>query len=240
MADKKLKIVWPEGSFDIKLENLSGKAEPRKVNGKPICMKTDGSPEIVRKAPNGKMVEFARRAPDGSILTETMNCYVDDTGTAYAPNEVLNYYKTEDGDLIEATKNEKTEVFEVSKFEPLENYLDKYQMDTYHQVKPGTGESKKDFAKKLAIQANTVGMKKLWDKLNSENLVGRGTLNLTSNGWLPSVGYIRAIKVNGSKWTLELAVFKQPKMFTWVEELEFKPTQIQQPQTKATAQVEEI
>ena len=240
MADKNIKIVWPEGTFDIKLENLSGKAEPRKVNGKPICMKTDGSPEIVRKSPAGKVVEFARRAPNGDILTETMNCYVDDEGNAFSPAEVLNYYKTEDGELIEATKNDKTDVFEITKFEPLENYLDKYQMDSYHQVKPGQGESKKDFAKRQSIQANTVEMKKLWEKLHSENLVGRGILNLTSNGWLPSVGYIRAIKVNGSKWTLEMAVFKQPKMFTWIEELEFKPTKIEQPKAKATAQVEEI
>lgn len=239
MADKKVKIVYQGGTFDIKLENLSGKAEPRKVNGKPIEMKRDGTPKIVRRTPEGKTAEFARQAPDGTILTEVSNIYIDENKNPYEDAQLTKYYVTEDGEEIEATKNEKTEVFEITKYEPLENYLDKYQMDSYHQVKPGVGESKKDYAKKVAIGANTVEMKKLWDKLNSENIVGRGTLNLTSNGWLPSVAYVRAVKVNGTKWTLEIAIFKQPKQFTWLEELDFKPTKVVS-QTTKTIVLEDI
>lgn len=240
MPDKKLKIVYDEGTFDIKLENLSGKAEPRKVNGKEIQMKRDGSPVIIRKTNTGKKCEFTRVDTNGTLIGEVSNAYLDEDGQIHQEGGLMKYYVAEDGEEMEATKNEKTEVFQISKYEPLEAYLDKYQMDSYHQIKPGQGESKKDYARKLAIQANTVEMKKLWDRLDREQVVGRGILNLTSNGWLPSVAYVRAVKVNGTKWTLEVAVFKQAKRFTWIEEMDFRPSKVEAPKPVTANQVEDI
>jgi hypothetical protein len=240
MADKKLKIAWEDGTFDVKIENLSGKGNGRTVGGKPIKMKRDGAPVIVRQA-NGKKVEFCRVDEDGNVHKKLSNAYTDGTDV-FTEAETEKFYETEDEQLIPAVKNEKTEVFEITKYEPVENYLDKYQMDSYHQVKPSPGSSKSKFAKTKAINANTLGMKKLWDKLNKEGVVGRAALNLTSNGYLPGVAYIRAVKVDGgSKWTLEIAIFKQPKEFTWTEDAKWKPDEVTMPKSSGTsAQVDDI
>lgn len=222
-----MKIVWEDNSFDAKLENLAGKAEPRRVRTKEgevkeIEMKSDGSPKLVRQV-NDKAVSFARRDEKGQVLMSCSNVYVDEEGKAYDETETGVFFLATDGELIPARKNDKTDSFSLTSFEPLKNYADAYLMEKYYQVIPSQGSSKKDVARQVARNANTAGMKKLWDYLFREAVMGKGILNITSAGYLPSTAYIRAVVLDDSKWTLEIAVFKQKKQFLWVEEQELVP-----------------
>lgn len=219
-----LKIVSDVATCDVKLDVIHGEA--RQVNGKQIEMKDDGSPKMTYKDPTGTDVVFyqefdvATRLP----IQGRNSMYVDQSGKAYNKAEVLPFYKVAESDeLIPATKNEKTEVFEVRTWDSLENYLNKYQMDKYYQVSPSSGVSKKDYAKELAIQSNTAELKKLWDYMHAKGVVGKGVLNITSAGFLPSVGYLRAIQL-GDRWTFEMAIFKETKPFNWSEGMDWKPT----------------
>lgn len=228
-----VKVSWADNSFDAKLENLSGKGEARRIRSedgvvKTLEMKDDGSPKLIRRTPEGKLAEFTRLVagsdlpPEERVVRGVENAYIDDDGKVYFEPELQTFLITDDGQEIPATKNEKTDVFEIVSFEPLTNFLDKYIMERYYQVMPSQGDSKKDYAKKVARASNTVGMKKLWDYLIANNVVGRGMLNPTSAGWLPNYGYIRAITIE-HRWTLEVGMFKQQKNFLWVEEQNLQP-----------------
>lgn len=245
-----LKIVSDVASAEVKLDVIHG--DPRKVNGKEIVMKDDGSPKLTYKDPSG--VEDVHYVELDAVTQQPLQgrtaVYMDKNGTVYQKSEAKAFYQVADssgeptGELIEATKNEKTEVFEVKAWEPVENYLNRYQMDKYYQVRPSPGLAKKDFAKQQAIEANTVELLKLWQHMNNKGVVARGTLNITSAGYLPSVGYLRAVDLGGGKWTFEVAVFRETKPFTWSEDVEFKPTAKATVKptkgTKATAQVDEL
>lgn len=223
------KILWNDRIFEVKLENLSGKAEPRQVmvNGEPkdIVMKSDGSPKIIRRSPEGKDVEFARMAEGGDIISEVSNVYIDEDKEPYTEGDLSHYYLTVEGNEIPATKNEKVDAFELTSFEPVQNYLDKYQMEKYYQVLPYQGTSKSTIQQRRTMTANTVGMKALWEYLHQNQLVGKGILNVTSAGWMPNIAYVRAVLIDENKWTLEVAMFKQRKQFTWIEEMNYEPTQ---------------
>jgi hypothetical protein len=199
-----LKIVSEVATCDVKLDVIHG--DPRKVNGKTIEMKNDGAPALVYKDPTGKEVVQYQEidATTQQPIQGRSSVYVDKAGNQYQKNEVLAFYKVAESDeLIPAIKNDKTEVFEVKTWDTLENYLNKYQMDKYYQVSPSSGVSKKDFAKQQAIEANTIELKKLWDHMTKNEVVAKGTLNITSAGYLPSVGYLRAITL-GNQWTFEV------------------------------------
>lgn len=233
-----IKVVCKDITFDAKLENLAGKGEPRKIKNtkgevKEIEMKPDGSPKLIRRTQDGKICEFARVNEEGNIVGQVANAYCTEDKEIHQEAELNVFYLASDGEEIPATKNDKTDVFELTSFEPIQNYLDKYQMEKYYQIIPSSGSSKKDVAKKIAISANTSGMKKLWDYLMKKEVVGRGILNITSAGWLPNVAYIRPVLVDKNKWTLEIAIFKQPKKFTWIEETKFKPVKVEVPKNQS-------
>jgi hypothetical protein len=224
-GEKSIKVLCDVATFDAKLETLSGKGEPRKVNGKPIVMKTDGSPKIVRKNLAGDTLRFTRYdKATGKVLTdsngksiEAGNCYVDSKDNIVPNAEIVPFYEAEDGEHIQAVKNTKTEVFEVKKWLPLKSYLDNYIVENYYVVKPSQGKSKADVQRRLTIKANTGQMKKLYDHMLSHGIVGRGTLNITSNGYMPSIAFVRPVKEpNDAKGecALEIGIFKQQKRFT--------------------------
>jgi hypothetical protein len=219
-----LKIVSEFGSADVKIERIKGDA--RRVNGKEIEMKTDGSPKIVYKDPTATdLLEYAEfDDATGTRIQGRTAKYVDQKGTEYSKQEITPFFKVQESEeLIQACKNEKTEVFEVRAYEDCQNYLDRYQMDAYYQVYPSSGTSKKDFAKAQAVEANTTELKKIWEALYGKNVVAKGTLNISSAGFLPSVGYLRAVELPGNKWTLEMAVFKENKPFSWSCDREWQP-----------------
>lgn len=234
-GEKTLKILSDIATADIKLSNLSGKTN-RKVNGKEIEMKQDGSPQIVLKTAQGKECKFVRLSK-GAVVEEVTNGYQDEDGNTYNKADLVPHYVTVDGEHIPASVNEKTEVFEIKTWEPVQNYLDKYQMDTYYQVKPSQGKSKSDFTRKQTYQANTIALKKLWDHMVKNQVVGKSVLNITSSGYLPSVAYLRAVEIDG-KWTFEIAIFKQPKVFEWVEEKNLKLEPVKE--AKKAVEVDEL
>ena len=218
---RKLKLITPIGQVDIVIENLSGKAEPRKVNGKDIEMKPDGSPKIIYRNVNGDLLSFCRVLNGEPIKESLNNGYTNEQGELFTNSEALPYFVSIDGEEIEAPKNEATEVFEI-KWNEKDNFTDKYLLDKFYQVKPSSGDTKKEAGKKISIIANTIGLKKIWDYMIENNVIGKGQMNITSAGYLPSYAFLRPVKLNGSKWTFEIAVFKQQKQFSWVEELSFK------------------
>jgi hypothetical protein len=189
-------------------------------------MKTDGSPKVTFKNTRGEELKFSRydkatgtpiKDSNGTAI-EMGNCYVDPTGNIVPTPEIVPYYTTESGKFIQAVKNHKTEVFEITKWEPIKNYLDKYIIDAYYVIKPSQGKSKADVQRKLNIKVNVKGMKKLYDHMINKGIVGRGVLNVTSSGYLPSIAYVRPVREpNDSKdtWALEIGVFKQQKRFTY-------------------------
>ena len=232
-GEKNVTIVSQVGTFQAKVENLSGKAEPRKVNGKVLDMKPDGSPKIVYKNAKGEDLRFCRVKDGKPLVTATgenetlSNGYVDPQGNLAQDKQA--YYITIDGETLPATKNEKSDVFEIVKFEPLKNFTDKYIIDAYYQIKPTQGKSKSDHQRALTIKANTSGMKKLYDYMAKEQVVGRGVMNITSSGYLPTIAYIRPVDVDGNgAWTLEVGVFKQQKRFTWIGSQEVEDIALEQ------------
>ena len=72
-------------------------------------------------------------------------------------------------------------------------------------------------------------MKKLYDYMAKEQVVGRGVMNITSSGYLPTIAYIRPVDVDGNgAWTLEVGVFKQQKRFTWIGSQEVEDIALEQ------------
>lgn len=209
-----LKIMWEDSSVDVKYERLRG--DNRKVNGKEIQMDNYGSPKTIKKTPAGIEV----------IGKMTKSKYDTDGNQLPDDIEVLEYFVTVDGEEI-PTSNAfgRTEVLNIKKFEPLEYYTDRYIIDAYYQLMPSSGKSKKDYDKAMCKRANTLGLKKLWDKLYTEQVVGKAEFNMRDSK-LPNYAFVRAVKINGTKWTLEIGRYKQQKLYSWVEEDSFKTTDV--------------
>lgn len=221
-----LKIQSDIATCSVKLDLIKG--EPRKVNGQTILMKPEGAPTLKYKTTAGQLARYVEidNATQNLLSSGRSSVYVDEDGNQHDKKNLEAFYVTEEDALIPAMINEKTEIFEIKKWEPAINYLDRYQMDKYYQVRPSSGTSKKDYVKQREVEFNTEQMKKLWDYMFSESVVGRGTLNVTSSGYLPSVGYLRAVDPDdtGKSWTFEMAVFKQSKPFSWKELRTWTPT----------------
>lgn len=221
-GEKNIKVISKVAAFDAKYVNLSGKGEPRKINGEEIEMKSDGTPELVRQNSKGEPLAFFNTLNGQPVQTTGRGyfTYDESTGVKIAKNiadVVCKYYKTLTGKLIPVVEQGKTEVFEIQKFEPLSAYTDKYIIDTYLNVMPSQGKSKADHQRALTMKANVSGMKKLYDYLLKNEVVGRGILNQTSGGSLPTIAFIRAVPVTKQgDWALEFGLFKQQKRYVWV------------------------
>lgn len=198
-------------NFNVRYENLA-KAE---------------RPNIIAKAPNGKEVKY-KRVFQGQVLGEkaTENKWLDDEGNVYAKSELTFWYEGQ-----QVQENSQTKVFDISGFQPLNNYTDNYIIDKYYELYPDNNGMKKDFDRQKAIQGNLFQMRKLWEYLNENNVVARGEFCTSSRGFIASDGYIRAIKINGNKWGLEIGVFKEEKIFEHLQEGVPQEVKIQQPQS---------
>jgi len=225
-----LKIMWDNESVDVKYERLRG--DNRRVNGKEIQMDNYGSPKTIKRTLDGKEVigkmTKSKSDGDGNLLPNDV--------------EVLEYFVDVEGNEIpvQAKAFGRTEVMEVKSFVPLEYYTDRYIIDAYYQIMPSAGKSKKDYDKNITKRANTIGLKKLWDKLISTEQVAKAEFNMR-DGKLPNYAFIRAVQINGTKWTLEIGRYKQQKLFSWVEEKDLKPVEQATPvSANLLPQVEEI
>lgn len=245
-GEKNIKIMCDQFAFDVKIANLEGKGEPRKVNGKIIKMKPDGSPEFVRKNEKGEVVGFFNTKDGQPVLTNGRGYYTyDEQGDSKIPKEkaglVVCYYETEDGELIQAHDKQKTEVFEIQKWEPLENYTDKYIINAYYSLIPSKGKSKNDHQRNLNAKSNERGMRKLYDYMITNGVVGRGVLNITSGVGLPTLAYIRPVPLDKQgNWTMEIGTFKQQKRYMWVGTAEVIEEVVIEEQEQKVPSIDEI
>jgi hypothetical protein len=196
----KLQIVDKQNSlnFNVRYENLA-KGE---------------KPDIEAKAPNGKVVK-ERLVYQNKVLQpgDTQRRWVDDVGQFYSKGELVFTYQGEQVQEIQQTK-----VFEIEGFQPIQNYTDRYVISAYYEVFPDDNGMKKDFEKDKAIKANLYQMRKLWEYLDANQVVARGEFNTSSKGFMAGDGYVRAIKINGTRWGLEIGVFKEEKIFQHIQE----------------------
>jgi len=176
-------------------------------------------PEIEAKAPNGTIVK-ERSTYQGAVLVpgSTQRQWVDDNGNIYAKSELSFFYE---GEPVQ--ENSQTKVFRVEHFQPLPSYTDKYIIDKYYEICPSNNGMKKDIDREVAIRTNLSHMYKLWEYLTTTDMVARGEFCTSSRGFVASDGFIRAISIEG-KWSLEIATFKEEKIFTQLHE--GKPAEI--------------
>ena len=246
----KIKIVWEDdNSCDVSLVNLSGKADPPMIVNdegdiRELETKGDGTPIVIRRHEDGEACEYARSLPSGEVVNGVISMgYQHPNGEVFKDAQLNKFYVTVDGEEIAFEPKDKTDIFEIASYEPMDSYMDKYQIVKYYQVMPSDGavskskKSKMDMRKQLTIDVNTAGMLKLWKHLHDNNLLGKGQLNITSTGRLPSYGYLRAVVLPDNEWTLEIALFKQRKEFIWKEKMEFKAQPMKK---KVTSNIVEI
>jgi hypothetical protein len=170
-------------------------------------------PEVVAKAPNGNIVKESTTY-EGKLLPKgsTQRQWLDEQGNIYAKGELTFWYNNE-----QVQEKSMTKIFNITSYEPLVNYTDKYIISTYYEVMPHDNDMKKDIDKEQAVSTNIIGMKKLFDYLTENNVVARGEFSASSKGFLTSDAFIRSIKF-GNHWTLELGVFSQEKVFKYLQE----------------------
>ena len=171
-------------------------------------------PEVEARTPNNTVAK-ERSMYKGNVLMpgDTQRRWIDDQGNQFSKQELRFYYNGE-----EVSENEQTKVFEIEGYQPLQNYTDRYIISSYYEIFPDDNGMKKDFDRQRARSANLSGMHKLWKYLHDNNVVARGEFCTSSRGFVASDGYIRAIKVNGNKWGLEIGVFKEEKIFQHLQE----------------------
>jgi hypothetical protein len=199
-------------NFNVRYENMS---KQKKL-------------EIEAKTPNGTIAK-ERTWYQGKALMpgDTQRRWVDDKGMEFSKNELKFYYNGQEVSEIEQTK-----VFDIQGYQPMQNYTDKYIIGAYYELSPDDNGMKKDFDRERAKQANLSGMHKLWKYLYDNQVVARGEFCTSSRGFIASDGYIRAIKIDNSKWGLEIGVFKEEKIFQHLQE--GTPTEIQAQMPQAT------
>ena len=194
----KLQITGPDGiNFNVKYEKLD-KAE---------------RPFVEAKAPNGNVCK-ERSVYQGNVLQQgdTQRKWCDDQGNIYDKQSLKFYYEGE-----EVEENSMTKVFNIEGFQPEASYTDNYVISKYYEVFPSTNDMKKDFDREKARVVNLQGMKKLADYLGQNKVVARGEFCASSKGFIQGDAYIRAIRF-GNKWTLEIGVFKEEKVFEHLQE----------------------
>ena len=191
-------------TFDCKRENMAGKKE---------------FVEPIGYAPNGKVVERKQLDINTSKPVQYTFKYLDEDGNQYEKSEIT--WKI--GDKV-VSPIEMTSVFEVKTYRPVIEFTDRFVIEKYYELSADSGPSKK--GKKQIPEAerdrirlsNLMGMRKLWEKLIKEGSVAGGNFNGSSGNFKPGMAFIRAIKVNGNKWGLELGVFKEEKIFEFLQE----------------------
>ena len=184
-------------NFNVKYQNLSKKIKP----------------EVEAHTPDNKIAKERtiyqdRVLPPGS----TQRKWVDDDGRIFAKSELTFWY---DGEQVR--ENTQTKVFNIEGYQPLRNYTDNYVISAYYELFPSTNDMKKDYDRERARITNLHGMKRLWDYLTQSQQVARGEFCVSSRGFLVSDGYIRPVQFE-NKWGLEIGLFKEEKIFEYLQE----------------------
>lgn len=170
-------------------------------------------PEVVAKSPQGKVVK-EKSVINGKVIQqgELTRQWVDDEGNIYGKTELSFFYNNE-----EVKENAQTKVFEITGYQPLANYTDNYVIASYYEIFPDDNGMKKDFDRARAVNSNLYQIRKLWEYLESNQVVARGEFCTSSRGFVASDGYLRAVKF-GNKWGVEIGIFKEEKIFSHLNE----------------------
>ena len=170
-------------------------------------------PEVEAKAPDGTLVK-ERTTYQGQVLGPgaTNRQWVDDKGNIYQKSQLKFYFNGE-----EVQENTQTKVFQIVGYQPIKNYTDSYVISKYYELYPHDNDMKKDFDRETARITNLSAMKKLWDYLHDNNLVGRGEFSASSKGFTVGDAYLRAIEID-QKWGIELGIFVESKVFEHLNE----------------------
>jgi len=197
------------------------------VKYEPLNMSDKDKPKVTFKSRDGKEVKLTT-VGEARTPIATFKAYLDADGKEYAKADLIAY----DPDTNEVIDSyESTSIFNILKYEPVTAYTNNYIVDKFYELSPSDDGKKKEIDRRLANDINLTGMKKLWDHLIESNAVAKAEFIATA-GYRPGAGYIRAIKINGSKWTLELGVFKEEKIFKHLQERDIKPVEIVAKPTK--------
>lgn len=206
-------------AYNIKVvdntEGISFDAKRQGIKGTPIPVPLPFSPE-------GQPVK--RKSLQKSTLTpvDMGYFYVDANNKVWEKKELIWKLGEEEVGLSEMTS-----VFTIIEYRPLLEYTDYFNIEDYQEFDPDTSDkdTKKDDIPRIKAN-NMVGMKRLWDKLHSENCVAAGEFYTTSGSTKGSTALIRAIskmvmtEANqlSNKWGLEMGICKEEKIFNFLYE----------------------
>ena len=170
-------------------------------------------PEVVAKTPTGKIAK-ERSVVGGKVIQqgEMTRQWVDEDGNIYGKTELSFWFNNE-----QVSENTQTKVLQITGYQPLANYTDNYVIASYYEIFPDDNGMKKDFDRDRAKSSNLFQMRKLWEYLDQNKVVGRGEFCTSSRGFIASDGYVRAVSF-GNKWGLEIGVFKEEKVFEHLNE----------------------
>lgn len=170
-------------------------------------------PPVIAKAPNGKVVK-ERSVVNGQVIQQgqMQRNWVDDDGKVYGKSELAFWYDDE-----QVQENTQTKCLQIEGYQPLANYTDQYVIDKFYELYPDDNGMKKDLDREIARKSNLFQMRKLFDYLKANQVVGRGEFCTSSRGFVASDGYVRAVEF-GNKWGIEIGVFKEEKIFQHLNE----------------------
>jgi len=170
-------------------------------------------PQIVAKNDKGEIVKekMCMTNEEGQILQGNMKRkWLDSNNNEYSKSELTFWYNDE-----QVMENAQTKVMEIEGYQPLSNYTDRYVISTYYETFPDINGMKKDIDRERAIKGNLYQMRKLWEYLDKNQVVARGEFCPSSRGFMASDAYI---KIDNTKWGLEIGVFKEEKLFEHLNE----------------------
>jgi hypothetical protein len=192
------------------------------VKYEPLNASDKNRPKVAWKAPNGKTVSLktvdAARQP-----IQTFKAYLDEDLSEFAKAQLTAFDPATGNDLCEF---ESTTVFDIVKYEPEVNYTDRYIVEKYYELFASDDGKKKDVDREIARNVNRQSMKKIYDHLVANNVVGKAEFVASSGHYRAGAGYIRAITFDGGKWSLELGAFKEEKVFKHLNEPKIEKVQI--------------
>ena len=199
-------------NFNVRFENLAKHKRP------PIVAKNSAGDKVVYTT-----MYQGNPLPPGS----TQKRWLDKDNKEWSKQDLTYWLEDQQVEELEQTK-----VFEIDGYQPLINYTDMYVISTFYEIFPDDNGMKKQIDQERAQGANRSGMWNLWEYLDKNQVVARGEFCPSSRGFVASDGYIRAIKINGNKWGLEVGVFKEEKVFQHLQEGRPQDKVISQPKGK--------
>ena len=201
MAAKKLTITDPTGT----IPGLS-------INVRYEKMDREDPPSVVHKVGD---LEVKNRAIYGDIILlegMTRKGWVDVNGKEYQKEEIKHFYEGQ-----EVAEKQLTKVYQITGFQSLKAFTDSYVIEKYYELTPDDDGFKKDFDRENAKNRNLIGMRKVWEHLNINNVVARAEFNASSAGYQAGDAYLRAVSF-GNKWGVQIACFKEELIFQHLNE----------------------